>query len=105
MKAFIVALTAAILVCGCDHEKFENQKMTWYGSFSTNAMLIIYAKGGPIQTNVDSLDQAANILGQYGWEFVNTGVEDGDKVFYMKRHVQKYGSFSLTPIVAPLPEK
>ena len=77
--------------------------MTWFDLF-TNANLVVFAKGGPIQTNVDSLDEAANIVGQYGWELVNTGVENGDKVYYMKRRAQKYGDFFLTPNPDALPK-
>jgi hypothetical protein len=89
------------LTCGCEQQKFETKTISWdtKSLFYTNQNLVIFAKEGPIQTNVDSLDQAANILGQYGWEFVNSDTENGEKVYHMKRRVQKTGEFYLSPNV------
>ncbi|MGD0206367.1 MAG: hypothetical protein ABSC89_02005 [Verrucomicrobiota bacterium] len=101
MKTQIAIFLASLLLFGCSQEKFETKTMSWdtKSLFYTNQNLVIFAKGGPIQTNVDSLDQAANILGQYGWEFVNSDTENGEKVYHMKRRAQKTGDFYLSPNV------
>jgi hypothetical protein len=99
MKTFASVLLGSSLLFGCSQEKFETKTMSWdTGSrFYTNQSLEIFTKEGPIQTNVDSLDQAANIVGQYGWELVNADVENGEKVYHMKRKAQKDGGFFLMP--------
>jgi hypothetical protein len=105
MKTFIAILASAFLICGCGQAKFESGQLSWSldAVLYTNQNLIIFAKGGPIQTNVDSLDQAENILGQYGWELASTDVENGDRVYHMKRRQQEYGRFYLIPKLKPLP--
>jgi hypothetical protein len=103
IKTFALVLFGSFPLFGCSQEKFETKTMSWDSSLLyTNQNLIIFAKGGPIQINVDSLDQAANIVGQYGWELVNSDVENGEKVYHMKRREQKDGEFSLTPNIEPL---
>lgn len=102
MKTIVTILSFAIFVFGCGREtgreKFEVAKMTWRSDVSTNSQLIIYdANGGKLKTTVDSLDEAANLLGQHGWEFVSTDVEGGNRVYYMRRHSQKDGEFVLIP--------
>jgi hypothetical protein len=101
MKISTSFLVGSFLLFGCSQEKFETKTMSWdtKSLFYTNQNLEIFAKGGPIQTNVDSLDQAANILGQYGWELASTGVENGETVYHMKRRAQKTGDFFLMPNV------
>jgi hypothetical protein len=99
MKKSVAIFCGAFVICGCRQNKYETQEMTWYGDISTNMHLIVSGKDGVLETNVDSLDQAANIVGQYGWEFVNSDVENGDQVYHMKRRIPKdamYGTFSLT---------
>jgi len=102
MKTLAFTLCGLFLLCGCS-EKFQTKTMEWDTSnlLYTNQNLVIYASSGPIQTNVDSLDQAANILGQYGWEFVNSDTEGDKQVYHMKRQARKECDFFLIPNIIP----
>ena len=65
----------------------------------TNHTLIIkFTDRQNILTNVGSLDQAASILGQYGWEFVSSESSGDETVYHMKRQARKDGDFDLVPL-------
>ncbi len=70
--------------------------MEWW-DYETDHTLIIYdSKSLPmLYTNVGSLDDAANFLGQYGWEYVNSESHQGEKIYHMKRKAQVGGTFFL----------
>jgi hypothetical protein len=55
-----------------------------------------------LSTNVDSLDQAANIVGKYGWELVSTETVNGETIYHMKRKAQRNGQFVLAPNNIPV---
>ena len=61
----------------------------------TNHCVIIRTVTGSttnvVQTNVDSLDQAANILGQYGWQLVSTGTKNDTASWHLQRQVREDG--------------
>jgi len=100
MKTFASILVGSALLLGCSqHEvKYQTGTLEWeedsaiLSSFgASNHTLIIYStiKTQNIYTNVDSLDQAANILGQYGWELVSSESVNDRKTYHMKRQVQE----------------
>lgn len=95
----MVMLSGALIVCGCEKapEKWETQKLAWpynpiTDEYYDQAYLIVIANGERIQTNVTSLDTAANYLGQYGWEVAAVG----NHVYYLKRHPQSDGLFTFS---------
>jgi hypothetical protein len=87
------AIAMTFLLCGCEQTQspqYEFAKMEVENDY-TNFMLMIStnASDGYTETtnlgSVTALEQAANIVGQYGWEFVGAGTEDGDMTYYFKR--------------------
>jgi hypothetical protein len=101
MKTFTLTLFILIVITGCS-EKIQNATMSWDtdGLVYKNQTLNIFCDSGPIQTNVDSLDEAASILGQYGWEFVSSETQNGEETYHMKRQARTDCTFVLCPIVS-----
>jgi hypothetical protein len=102
MKTFVSILLGSILLLGCSQQaskqqqeiKYQTGKLeSWpYKDFTNYALQISFAdKTKDIQTNVDSLDQAANILGQYGWELVSSETANGHETYHMKRQMRDDG--------------
>ena len=50
-----------------------------------------------IVTNVASIQEALNILGQYGWELVQVEPDNGGKIYHVKRIEQPQGKFFCYP--------
>jgi hypothetical protein len=100
MKFLASAIFATCVLCGCGQEnKFQTASISWWPG-ATNLELTISANNAQITTNIDSLEQGANILGQYGWQLVSvTGDSDANRVFYMKRRYQ--GSDTCTVTLIP----
>jgi hypothetical protein len=114
MKTIASILVGSILLLGCSRQssqpvnpaeiKYETKTMEWREEsdtmralgFTNHALIIFFTdKTKNIATNVDSLDQAANILGQYGWEFASSDVKGDRTVYHMKRQARKDGRFEL----------
>ncbi|HTR40109.1 MAG TPA: hypothetical protein VMH87_00650 [Pseudomonadales bacterium] len=95
-SAIIFFGMVAALLCGCSQEKSQVGSMIWPGD-ATNCQLSVIVNHAVITTNVDSLEQAANILGQYGWQFTSAGTSGGDREFFMTRqyHSDDASSFTL----------
>jgi len=95
-------LLGSILLFGCSQQapkqqqeiKYQTGKLaSWpYKDFTNYALLITFAdKTKNIQTNVDSLEQAANVLGQYGWELVSSETVNNCETYHMKRQTREDG--------------
>jgi hypothetical protein len=110
MKNCIAILCTALLFCGCGQnsqpqntqiqkqqpEIWDFEEVTWYQSlYNTNAQLVIFTENGTVTNEVISLEDVAQCLGKYGWEVIQVGSENGDKVYYMKRHSKLYGQFRI----------
>jgi hypothetical protein len=102
MKRIAAAFVGCLLVCGCSHHDgatFQTLTMDWQPDIPdaglTNHCLIIRtftsASSGTEQTNVDSLDEAANILGKYGWQLVSTENKGDIKSYHMSRLAREDG--------------
>jgi PBP1b-binding outer membrane lipoprotein LpoB len=101
MKTFASILLGSLLLFGCSRQdsskqgvKYQTEKLeSWpYKDFTNYALQISFAdKAKNIQTNVDSLDQAANILGQYGWELVSSETANDHETYHMKRQMRDDG--------------
>ncbi|MGA2240895.1 MAG: hypothetical protein ABSH11_02505 [Verrucomicrobiota bacterium] len=102
MKTFASMLLGSILLFGCSQQapkqqqeiKYQTGKLaSWpYKDFTNYALLITFAdKTKNIQTNVDSLEQAANVLGQYGWELVSSETVNNCETYHMKRQTREDG--------------
>jgi hypothetical protein len=110
MKVFVSILFCTVLLFGCSKPpteiKYETKTMDWMKEndavrmlgLTNHTLIIHFSDKKDILTNVDSLDQAANILGEYGWEFVSSEVNDGTTVYHMKRQASKDGGFDLVPL-------
>ena len=85
MKTLAAIFFAACLLSGCGQDKSQTVSLAWWNGY-TNLSLTITAPNVQVITNVDTLEQAANILGQYGWQTVSvTGNDDASRVMYLKR--------------------
>jgi hypothetical protein len=115
MKNYISILCTSLMVCGCgqenqshsgqangnqNSERFEFSEMYWVHG-ATNGTMLIQTDTGQVQTNVSTLDYAADIAGQYGWEFVQKYDDGTHEIFYMKRRSQTYGMISLISDLPP----
>jgi hypothetical protein len=102
IKTIAPVMLCSVLLLGCSQE-YETQEMRWDTSslLYTNQTLTVFGSS-MISTNVDSLDQAANIIGKFGWELVNTEAVNGETVYHMKRKAQRNGEFALTPNIIPI---
>jgi hypothetical protein len=115
MKTHIAILCAAFVVCGCgqatqkqpvhangnqNSERFEFAKMYWTHG-ATNGTLLIRTKASLVQTNVSTLEYAADIVGQYGWEFVQRYDDGTHEIFCMKRRAQTDCLISLVSDLPP----
>lgn len=81
MKTLSSLMLAAVLLAGCD-KPYQAGRLEWSDLTKTNT-LAIFTTHGPISTNVTSVEQAANILGQYGWEVVSS--DPGGRAMTLKR--------------------
>jgi dissimilatory sulfite reductase (desulfoviridin) alpha/beta subunit len=112
MKTACIILAVAALLCGCNKPaapaatepaKYETGTIAMWDSDSmrdlgyTHHTLMIWTKSGIIKTNVETLDHAANILGQYGWELVSAATDGHQEIYHLKRQSQAKGQFSLSP--------
>jgi hypothetical protein len=100
-----ISILAAALLCGCKPStppppaKYETGSMTMYNSDTMATLgyshytLNICNKSGNIETNVATLDRAANILGQYGWEFVSSSIDRMGETYHLKRQAQADGYY------------
>ena len=116
MKTFVLILFGSILLLGCSRQspkppqeiKYETMSMDWAEEDDTarslgftNHCLLVMTKTST-ETNsaaidVSSLDDAANILGRYGWELVSTETKGNPGIYHMKRQVREDGKkFILT---------
>lgn len=78
-KQLALFAVCAGLLAGCG-KTYQVGTLEWVDLTKTNT-LAVFTTHGPITTNVTSVEQAANILGQYGWEVV---ARDG-RVMTLKR--------------------
>jgi hypothetical protein len=100
MKTLAPILAATFLICGCNQkmpDKWESGIIEWNQSLFPKQELSITTGIGQVKAEIFLPDQALNLLGQYGWELVIVTSENGKEVFYLKRHPQKYGGFTMTP--------
>ena len=100
---------AAALLCGCAKPekavqlKFQAGHLEWWTDDElrtfgkTNLSLLVFAPDGLMETNVESLDEAADILGQYGWEFTGAQFKGNHEIYYMRRQATNDCKFSLLP--------
>jgi ABC-type enterochelin transport system substrate-binding protein len=110
MKNHIAILCTALLVFGCSQnsrpqntqsqkqepEKWDFESVVWYHNlYTTNVQLTIFTENGIITNHVGSLESVAQYLGEYGWEVIRVGSEDDNRVLYLKRNSQTYGTFTL----------
>jgi PBP1b-binding outer membrane lipoprotein LpoB len=106
MKTFASILIGSVFLIGCSRQatkqpetKYETLTLNWENEIPdgdlTNHCVIIRtvtsSATNVVQTNVDSLDQAANILGQYGWGFVSTEIKNDTKSYHLQRQVREDG--------------
>lgn len=101
MKTITTLALMAMLVCGChkaeqkpEPEKWQFTTMLWYDG-QTNARVGIYLKPTPRDVPVHSADEAVNLVGEYGWEYVRSEKTYTGTRYYFKRHAQETGTFGL----------
>jgi hypothetical protein len=103
-KTFASIFLSSVLLLGCSRPaeiKYQTGTLeSWrWNNFTNYVLLVTFAdKTQSFRTNVDTLDQAANILGQYGWELVNSETVGGREVYHLKRQARSDGcDFVLSP--------
>lgn len=113
MKKLLCLTLAAALLCSCrkeavsEHEQkpptqYETESISMWDSETmhtlgyTNYTLLIFERESTLKKEVVSLDAAANILGQYGWEFISSENEGHRETYHLKRQYQIYGTFDLS---------
>ncbi|MGA3267080.1 MAG: hypothetical protein ABSE16_09680 [Verrucomicrobiota bacterium] len=91
-KTFASIFLSSVLLLGCSRPaeiKYQTGTLeSWRWNNFTNYTLFVNCTYSHFQTNVDTLDQAANILGQYGWELVNSETVGGREVYHLKRQIR-----------------
>lgn len=114
MKLVKICLATICLaaLCGCGKKsetaappspQFEAAKLEFYPADKmkilgqTHYRLIYDLNRTQMQTNISSFEQAANILGQFGWELVSSETVDGNRVYHLKRQKQPDGKFFFFP--------
>lgn len=102
MKHLAAIIIAAFLLCGCGRDHFQTQSFAWWNG-CTNLQLNIIYKSVYTKTNVDTLEQAVNILGQYGWQLTSvTGDNDANRIMYLQRRYRGNDE-CLVSLVPPSP--
>lgn len=98
MKSVAAVTVMLLLLCGCGQQKSQVGTMIWPGD-ATNCQLSLVIKGSVLTTNVTSLNQASDFLGQYGWQFASENTDGGNRAFYMKRQYKgdDVSTFALMP--------
>lgn len=111
MKSTITILLLAAVCCACGPkeakplppQKFqsatlrESSKQEQDFLKELNYQLVIDGDRIQIVTNVASIRQALNVLGQYGWELVQVEPDNGGKIYHVKRIQQPTGNFICYP--------
>ncbi|HEX3889409.1 MAG TPA: hypothetical protein VHX90_01045 [Verrucomicrobiae bacterium] len=65
----------------------------------TNNCLVYQTKTNPVATDIYSLQQATEILGQYGWQFVSSESDGTHEYYHLQRQVQSDKSDGHDPII------
>jgi hypothetical protein len=111
MKIFPLLCAMGFVLAGCSRQaassadkKYESITLEWQSEMPdvglTNHCLIVrtMASAGTSleQKDVSSLDDAANVLGQYGWKLVSSDSKGDDQIYHMERQSRDDGkTFSL----------
>jgi len=95
MKILASILIGLVLLSGCSKPpkdvKYETMKLDWFNDAAIvpNHCLVITTKTGAATKveaiDVATIDQAAEILGQYGWKFVSSETDGYSKIYHMQR--------------------
>jgi hypothetical protein len=110
MKLAIIYLAAICLITGCGKQsapspipQFEAASLEFHSADKMRVLKydhyrLLYDVGRQqMQTNIVRFEQAANILGAYGWELVNAETVQGGTIYHLKRQKQADGHFFFWP--------
>ena len=111
MKTFVSILLGLVMLAGCSRHssqpvevKYETITLTWLSdtAIEPNHSLVIRTVTATATnldaTDVSTLDQAANMLGQYGWKLVSTETKGNWDTWHMQRQDRGDGKqFYLLP--------
>lgn len=88
--------------------KYESAKLDWAIQNHTtvelgltNNCLVYVAKGQTVATDVYSLQQATEMLGQYGWQFVSSDSDNTFEHYHLQRQVHGDKTDGYMPIIFP----
>lgn len=114
MKPFFFILLVALACVACGPKPTPQATPTTAAKFQTSTLretskqerevlkelhyqLVIDGDHVQIVTNVASIQEALNIIGQYGWELVQVEPDNGGKIYHVKRIEQPLGKFFCYP--------